>query len=319
MATPEGSIENFRRRASADRAPPSAKPSTACLWPGAMLGLQANSRRVDRLSKNIDLAELVVLELSLVNDICNAFDEKSIALEVDRLFDANQEDLYDHHAASLCSRPTGACCSRLQANAKLPTIGKQSVDAMVDVDRANTTLKRVASEDRARRALDKDRLVEISELGGTIDLAENEKCAREVRAREYEYFLGPFTWGRGKNDGRFSTRHDAVPVLLETLAPYTTSVFEPCGGWAATFVPSERFLDARIVDLSLSGQESSHIRWRLPSVTHAPRGFDPCLNESAWGAKRLREELLWTQGNPAEVLLGEIQNNFAMRTPEVCS
>ena len=156
----------------------------------------------------------------------------------------------------------------LQDNAKQPTIGKLIDDAMVAIEKDNSTLKGVLSKDYARPALNKRRLGELVDLIGTVGLGDAEHRSRDVLGRVYEDFVGKFASVEGRQSGQFYTPRHVVRLLVEMLAPYKGPVFDPCCGSDGTFVQSEKFVEVhggRVGDIAVYGQESNQ------TTLHSPR------------------------------------------------
>jgi type I restriction enzyme M protein len=147
----------------------SSKDSSANLGFEAKLWLAA-----DKLRNNMDAAEYkhVVLGLIFLKYISDSFEEhhaKLIAGEGD-FAGANPEDKDEYLAANVFWVPKEARWSFLQANAKLPTIGKFVDDAMVALEQDNPRLKGSLNKNYGRADLDKNRLGELIDLIGSIQL-----------------------------------------------------------------------------------------------------------------------------------------------------
>jgi type I restriction enzyme M protein len=241
---------------------------------------------------------------------------------------ADAEDPDEYRADNIFWVPKEARWSRLQGQAKQPTIGKTVDDAMLAIERDNPALKGVLPKEYARPGLDKTRLGELIDLIGTIGLGEAEHRSKDILGRVYEYFLSQFASAEGKKGGQFYTPRSVVQVLVEMLAPYKGRVFDPCCGSGGMFVQSEKFVEAhggRVGDISIFGQESNHTTWRLARMNLAIRGIDanlgaenadsfhrdlhkdlkadyvlanPPFNDSDWGGDRLREDPRWKFGTP---------------------
>jgi type I restriction enzyme M protein len=114
----------------------------------------------------------VVLGLIFLKYISDSFEEhhaKLIAGEGEYA-GANPEDKDEYLAANVFWVPKEARWSSLQANAKLPTIGKLVDDAMVALERDNPRLKGSLNKNYGRADLDKNRLGELIDLIGSIQL-----------------------------------------------------------------------------------------------------------------------------------------------------
>ena len=163
-------------------------------------------------------------------------------------------------------------------------------------------------------------------LRNNMDAAEYKHV---VLGRVYEYFLSQFASAECKKGGQFYTPRSVVRVLVEMLAPYKGSVFDPCCGSGGMFVQSEKFVEAhggRIGDLSIYGQESNTTTWRLAKMNLAIRGIEanfgepdsagsfrrdqfpdlkadfvlanPPFNDSDWSQEQLRDDVRWKYGVP---------------------
>ncbi len=172
---------------------------------GATLGFETKLwQAADKLRNNMDAAEYkhVVLGLIFLKYISDSFEERRGALEADKKSGADPEDPDEYRAENVFWVPKEARWEHLQAKAKQPTIGKLLDDAMVAIERDNSTLKGVLPKDYARPALDKQRLGELIDLIGTIGLGDKANRSRDVLGRVYEYFLGQFASAEGKKGER---------------------------------------------------------------------------------------------------------------------
>jgi type I restriction enzyme M protein len=297
----------------------------------ANLGFEATLwLAADKLRNNLDAAEYkhVVLGLIFLKYISDAFEEKHQLLTAEEDQGANPEDRDEYRADNIFWVPPEARWTALQDQAKLPEVGRLVDDAMVAIERDNSSLKGVLPKDYARPALDKQRLGELVDLIGTIGLGSKEDQSKDILGRVYEYFLSEFASAEGKKGGQFYTPRCVVETLVEMLAPYKGRVYDPCCGSGGMFVQSEKFVEAhggRIGDISVYGQESNPTTWRLANMNLAIRGIDnnlgpehgdsfrrdlhkdlkadyvlanPPFNDSDWGGAQLREDARWTYGIP---------------------
>jgi type I restriction enzyme M protein len=298
---------------------------------GAALGFEATLwAAADKLRGHMDAAEYkhVVLGLIFLKYISDAFEEKHAALMEEEKKGADPEDKDEYLAENIFWVPKEARWSFIQGKAKQPTIGKIIDDAMVAIERDNTSLKGVLPKDYNRPALDKQQLGELIDLIGKIGLGTREHRSKDILGRVYEYFLSQFASAEGKKGGQFYTPRCVVQVLVEMLAPYKGRVFDPCCGSGGMFVQSEKFVEAhggRVGDISIFGQESNPTTWKLAKMNLAIRGIEanfgpehadsfhrnlhkdlkadyilanPPFNMSDWGGDRLREDGRWKYGVP---------------------
>ncbi len=296
---------------------------------GANLGFEAKLwAAADKLRGNMDAAEYkhVVLGLIFLKYISDAFEAKRAVLLSEE--HADLEDPEEYLAENVFWVPRDARWSRLQANAKQPTIGKHVDDAMLAIESDNASLKGVLPKDYARPALNKVMLGELIDLVSGIGMGADADRSKDILGRVYEYFLGHFASAEGKGGGEFYTPRSVIRVLVEMLEPYKGRVYDPCCGSGGMFVQSEKFVLAhggRIGDIAVYGQESNYTTWRLAKMNLAVRGIDsdirwnnegsfhkdelqdlkadhilanPPFNISDWGGERLREDVRWKFGVP---------------------
>ncbi len=297
----------------------------------APLGLEAKLwQAADKLRNNMDAAEYkhVVLGLIFLKYISDAFEERFQELKDKKHEGWDPEDPDEYRAENIFWVPKEARWTHIKANAKTPEIGKILDDAMVAIERDNSSLKGVLSKNYARPALDKKRLGELIDLISTIGLGDKDNRSKDILGRVYEYFLSQFASAEGKRGGQFYTPQSVVRLLVEMLAPYKGRVFDPACGSGGMFVQSEKFIEAhggRIGDISIFGQESNPTTWRLAKMNMAIRGIDanlgdtwgdsfrdnkhkdlkadyvlanPPFNDSDWGGKELANDARWKYGTP---------------------
>jgi type I restriction enzyme M protein len=248
----------------------------------ANLGFEAKLwLAADKLRNNMDAAEYkhVVLGLIFLKYISDSFDEhhaKLIAGAGD-YEGANPEDKDEYLAANVFWVPKEARWAQLQANAKLPSIGKNVDDAMVALERDNPRLKGALNKNYGRADLDKHRLGELIDLIGSIQLADIASRSKDLLGRVFEYFLTQFASAEGKNGGQFYTPSCVVRLLVEMLAPYKGRIYDPACGSGGMFVQSEKFVEShggQLGDISIYGQESNPTTRRLAIMNLALRGIE---------------------------------------------
>lgn len=304
----------------------------------ANLGFESDLwRAADALRSNMDAAEYkhVVLGLIFLKYISDAFEEHRAALEADRSQGADPEDPDEYRAVNIFWVPKEARWSKLRSEAKQPTIGKVVDDAMLAIERDNSSLKGVLPKDYAHPRLDKQRLGQLIDLIGNIGLGDKANRAKDILGRVYEYFLSQFASAEGKKGGQFYTPRCVVQVLVEMLEPYKGRVFDPCCGSGGMFVQSIAFVKAHATgngnggkakaDISIFGQESNHTTWRLAKMNLAIRQIEnnlgkehadsfhrdlhpdlkadfvlanPPFNDSDWRGDLLKEDKRWKYGTP---------------------
>jgi type I restriction enzyme M protein len=122
---------------------------------GANLGFEAQLfLAADKLRKNLEPSDYkhVALGLIFLKHISNAFEARRAELLAEDPLAAEDPDEYA--AENVFWVPAEARWSHLQANAKLPTIGKLIDDAMAEIEKANSGLKDLR-DGRRQRVLDR--------------------------------------------------------------------------------------------------------------------------------------------------------------------
>ena len=301
---------------------------------GANLGFEGQLwAAADKLRGHMDAAEYkhVVLGLIFLKYISDSFQAKynELAAKKDTEY-TDPEDRDEYAAANIFWVPKEARWENLRSSAKQPTIGKLVDDAMMAIEKENTTLKGVLPKDYARPALDKRRLGELIDLVSKIGLGDEESRSKDVLGRVYEYFLGRFADAEGRRGGEYYTPKCVVKLLVRMIEPFKGRVLDPCCGAGGMFVQSERFVEEHggtLGDIAIYGQESNPTTWRLAMMNLAIRGLDanlggrhadsfhddlhkdlktdfilanPPFNMSDWGGDRLREDARWKYGIPPE-------------------
>lgn len=260
---------------------------------GANLGFEDKLwEAADNLRGHMDAAEYkhVVLGLIFLKYISDAFMEHYQQLErltadpeseyfirEEKARYAVYEDRDEYAAENIFWVPKEARWNYLQGRAKQPEIGQTVDDAMVAIERENTSLKGVLPKDYARPTLDKQRLGQLIDLVGTIGLGDKESRSKDILGRVYEYFLGRFAEAEGKRGGQFYTPRSVVELLVLMLEPYGGRIYDPCCGSGGMFVQSEKFVEAHgggRFDLAIYGQESNPTTWRLCKMNLAIRGIE---------------------------------------------
>lgn len=285
-------------------------------------------KSADKLRGSMDASEYkhVVLGLIFLKYISDKFETK-----YEQLIEENagfEEDRDEYEAENIFWVPKEARWTFIKDNAKDSKIGQYIDDAMILIEKENTSLKGVLDKRYARPEIDKRRLGELIDLVSTIKLHQNGE--KDLLGRVYEYFLGQFASIEGKGGGEFYTPTCVVKTLVEMIEPYQGRVYDPCCGSGGMFVQSEKFVEdhqGRIENLSIYGQELNSTTWKLCKMNLAIRGLDanlgphhadtfhydlhktlkadfilanPPFNISDWGGNQLTDDVRWKFGIPPE-------------------
>lgn len=292
----------------------------------------------DKLRGTVDAAEYkhVVLGFLFLKYISDAFDSRREALKVELkaadIPDAQIEPLLESRDEYAAERvfwvPPESRWANLRAQARQPNIATLIDDAILAVERDNPNLKGKLPRDYARRGIPPEKLGGLIDLISDIGFHGDRAKARDTLGRVYEYFLGKFAAAEGKLGGEFYTPRGVVRLLVEMLEPYNGRVYDPCCGSGGMFVQSEKFVEAhggQKTDISIFGQESNPMTWRLAHMNLAIRGIEanlgqqhadsflrdlhpdlkadyilanPPFNVSDWSGQLLRGDKRWAYGDP---------------------
>ncbi len=291
-------------------------------------------RMADALRGSMDAAEYkhVVLGLIFLKYISDAFEERRAEVLAEWGEEA-AEDRDEYIAENIFWVPPEARWSKLQSQARQPSIGRAVDDAMSAIERDNPALKDVLPKDYARPALDKERLGRVVDMVSNIKVGGADARANDTLGGVYEYLLEQFALAEGRKGGEFYTPRSVVRLLVEMIEPYRGRVYDPCCGSSGMFVQSDEFIRAHAsgngngggarADISIYGQESNYTTWRMAKMNLAIRGIvgriergdsfhndrhpdlradyilaNPPFNVSDWGGARLRDDRRWQYGIP---------------------
>ena len=138
----------------------------------------------DALRDSMDAAEYkhVVLGLIFLKYISDAFEEMRTRLEGEVAQGADPEDPDEYRAQNIFWVPPEARWSHLKSQARQPTIGQLVDGAMTGIERDNPVLKDVLPKDYARPALDKQRLGQLIDMIGNLQVGDADARSRDVLA-----------------------------------------------------------------------------------------------------------------------------------------
>lgn len=283
-------------------------------------------KAADKLRGSMDASEYkhVVLGLLFLKYISDKFETKHEELVAEG--EGFEEDRDEYQAENIFWVPKEARWTFIMDNAKDEKIGQYIDDAMILIEKENTSLKGVLDKRYARPEIDKRRLGELIDLISTIKLHKNGE--QDLLGRVYEYFLGQFASVEGKGGGEFYTPSSVVKTLVQMIEPFKGRVYDPCCGSGGMFVQSEKFVEdhqGKVENLSIYGQELNSTTWKLAKMNLAIRGLDanlgphhadtfhhdlhktlkadfilanPPFNISDWGGNQLADDVRWKYGIP---------------------
>ena len=174
-----------------------------------------------------------------------------------------------------CRLPLGAA---LPWGGEFKGVGKLLDDAMAAIEKENPKLKNILFKDYAREGVDDAKLGSlITDIVATIPFHHKTLGSKDILGHVYEYFLGEFASAEGKKGGQFYTPKSIVSLIVEILQPYSGRVYDPAMGSGGFFVQSEKFIEAhggKLGSISVYGQESNKVTWKLAAMNMAIRGID---------------------------------------------
>lgn len=276
-------------------------------------------------------AQAAVIRQRLADPKSDLFvDDESTRSEVEPTFTADKT-FYDQDNVFWVP-PTAHFTTLLKqaADVELP----QKLDAaMGEIEAENASLKGVLYREFSRLALAEGKLGELMGIVARLKFDPAQHGSRDVFGEVYEYFLGEFALNEGAKAGEFYTPKSVVNLLVEILAPFKGTIYDPACGSGGMFVQSARFKDAhqktlgKKGDLAIHGQELMAQTRRLCLMNLAVHGLDgdigqtygstftndqhktlradyilanPPFNIKDWDGDKLKDDPRWVYGIPPE-------------------
>ncbi len=169
---------------------------------GANIGFEEKLwKAADKLRGSMDSGEYkhVVLGLLFLKYVSDKFETKYEELVAEGA--GFEEDIDEYTSENIFWVPKTSRWSYIRDNAKTAEIGQIIDDAMIEIEKENTSLRGVLDKRYARSEIDKRRLGELIDIISTIKLHDREE--KDLLGRVYEYFLGQFASAEGKGGGEF--------------------------------------------------------------------------------------------------------------------
>ncbi|AOH35463.1 N-6 DNA methylase [Luteimonas sp. JM171] len=227
--------------------------------------------------------------------------------------------------------PPNAHFNALLAQAAAPDLAQRLDKALGEIEAENPSLKGVLYREFSRLELEPGKLGELMQLLARLSFDPDRHGSRDVFGEVYEYFLGQFALKEGARAGEFYTPKSVVNLLVEILAPFKGTIYDPACGSGGMFVQSAKFKDAHAAklkkkgDLAIYGQEMMAATRRLALMNLAVHGLhgdlgatygdtfsndqhktlradyvlaNPPFNISDWGGDKLADDPRWVYGIP---------------------
>lgn len=297
----------------------------------------------DNLRGSVEASEYkhLVLGLLFLKYISDAFARRQAELEAQTREAGNElytedekiraevlEDRDEYTAEQVFWVPEKARFEALLAAASKPNIGTRIDSALEALERDNEELRGVLPRIYARSGIDAARLGQLVTTLAGIGFGEDEKQARDILGRTYEYFIKMFARSEGQRGGEFYTPASVTRLLVEMLEPYEGRVFDPACGSCGLFIQSAGFVQAhggRTQGISIYGQEFNQATWRIGRMNLAIHGLggevklgdslhddkhpglradfvlaNPPFNLDRWGADRVADDPRFKYGVPPD-------------------
>lgn len=227
--------------------------------------------------------------------------------------------------------PEGVRFQELLAKAADADFPQQLDQAMATLEAENPPLKGILYRDFGRLELEEGKLGDLIAIVAKIKFDPKNHGSRDIFGEVYEYFLGKFARQEGARAGEFYTPKSVVTLLVEILAPFRGTIYDPACGSGGMFVQSAKFKDAHATrigkkgDLPIYGQELMAATRKLCKMNLAVHGLEgdlgksygstftndqhhtlradyilanPPFNISDWGGDKLQEDPRWVYGIP---------------------
>lgn len=158
-------------------------------------------------------------------------------------------------------------------------IDKAIKKAMESIEEYKPELKGVLPQDEYFRLTRTDKTIPSQLLKNFSNIPKD--ASYDMFGQIYEYFLGNFAMAEGQGGGEFFTPRSVVRLMVEIIAPYNGTVFDPACGSGGMFVQSAKFVDHRRKELmesdepslSVYGQEKTLETVKLAKMNIAVNGL----------------------------------------------
>jgi type I restriction enzyme M protein len=126
-------------------------------------------------------------------------------------------------------------------------VDKAIKKAMEAVEEYKPELKGVLPQDEYFRLTRTDKTIPNQLLKNFSNIPKD--ASYDMFGQIYEYFLGNFAMAEGQGGGEFFTPRSVVRLMVDIVAPYNGTVFDPACGSGGMFVQSAKFVDYRRKEL----------------------------------------------------------------------
>jgi type I restriction enzyme M protein len=207
--------------------------------------------------------------------------EKEIIEEYNKLKGTRREKSISEIAVEKCGfyLPDHARYDHLLKLPEEEAIDKAIKKAMEAIEEYKPELKGVLPQEEYFRLTRTDKTIPKQLLKNFSDIPKN--ASYDMFGQIYEYFLGNFAMAEGQGGGEFFTPRSVVRLMVDIVAPYNGTVFDPACGSGGMFVQSAKFVEHRRKELAgneepslfVYGQEKTLETVKLAKMNIAVNGL----------------------------------------------
>ncbi|WP_449026849.1 N-6 DNA methylase [Parasutterella excrementihominis] len=278
----------------------------------------------------------VLLGLIFLKYISEKFEERFAQIAIDyanedeKFIRDAQEDPDEYIAENVFWVPQEARWSKIASMSTSASIGMTIDAAMraIEAVPANIKLKGILPKNYASQDLDQRMLGKVVDLFSNINLGSERQ--NDLLGEAYMYCLKNFAAAEGTKAGQFYTPVCIVKTLVNIIEPFNGRVGDPCCGSGGMFVQSVDFIEKHRgsrKNISVYGEESNPVTWKLAMMNMAIHGIDanlgdsygntffddkhahermdyflanPPFNQSEWRGEELEDDPRWEYGIPSD-------------------
>ena len=218
--------------------------------------------------------KFIVLGLIFLKYISDSFEDKYKELLEEGEGLEEERDCYI--AENIFYVPKKARWEYLVEHSKDTNIGEIIDDALIAIEKENTSLKNVLPKDYNSPTMRNVNLGELIDLFTNIKVGTKEAKEKDLLGRIYEYFLGQFAKNELQKGGEFYTPACLVRTMVECIEPFQGKVYDPACGSGGMFVQSMKFVNdhqGNPYNIGIFGQEKNPTTWRLAKMNLAIRSM----------------------------------------------
>jgi type I restriction enzyme M protein len=207
--------------------------------------------------------------------------EKEIIEEYNDLKGTRREKPISQIAVEKCGfyLPDHARYDYLLSLSEDKEVDKAIKKAMEVIEEYKPELKGVLPQDEYLRLVRTDKTIPNQLLKNFSNIPRD--ASYDMFGQIYEYFLGNFAMAEGQGGGEFFTPRSVVRLMVDIVAPYNGTVFDPACGSGGMFVQSAKFVEHRSKELAeneepnlfVYGQEKTLETVKLAKMNIAVNGL----------------------------------------------